>query len=70
MGRKAIWYGLAFIVNKKLKNKIYNLGKANDRIPVLQLTRSRGKKQKESDISVEKDDFKPSSRLDSRLETF
>ena len=54
---------LAFIVNKKLKNKIYKLGKADDRIPVLQLTRSRGKKQKESDVSIEKEGFKPSSRL-------
>ena len=33
----------AFDVNKKWKNKIY-------RIPALQLTRSKSKKQKESDI--------------------
>ena len=33
----SVWYGLEFIVNKKLKNKIYKLGKVDDRIPVLQL---------------------------------
>ena len=55
---------LAFIVNKKLENKIYKLGKVDDRIPVLQLARSRGKKQKENDRCIEKDGFKPSSRLD------
>ena len=46
----SLWYGLAFIVNKKWKNKIYKLGRVEDRIPVLKLTKSRGKKQKESDI--------------------
>ena len=46
----SLWYGLAFIVNKKWKNKIYKLGKVEDRIPVLQLARSRAKKQNESDI--------------------
>ena len=46
----SLWYGLAFIVNKKWKNKIYKLGKVDDRIPVLQLARSRGKKQNESDM--------------------
>ena len=45
----SFWNGLALIVNKKWKNKIYKLGNVDDRIPVLQLTRSRGKKQKESE---------------------
>ena len=42
--------------------------------PVLQLTRSRSKKQKETDvwnIWIEKDGFKPGSRLDWKIvETF
>ena len=49
-GVTSLWYGLAFIVNKRWKNKIYKLGKVDDRISVLQLTRSKGKKQNESDI--------------------
>ena len=32
------------------EKKIYWLGKVDDKIPVLQLTRSRSKKQKEPDI--------------------
>ena len=47
-------YWLAFIVNKKWKNKIYKLGKVDDRISVLQVTRSRSKKQKEINIWIEK----------------
>ena len=46
----SLWYGLAFIANKKWKNKIYKAGKVDDRTLVLQLTRSRGKKHGESDI--------------------
>ena len=45
----SLWYGLAFIVNQKWKNKIYKLRKV-DRIPILQLVRSRSKKQKETKI--------------------
>ena len=37
----SLWYGLAFVVNQKFKNKIYNLGKKDDSIPMLQLARSR-----------------------------
>ena len=47
-------YWLAFIVNKKWKNKIYKLGKVDDRISVLQVTRPRSKKQKEINIWIEK----------------
>ena len=46
----SLWYAIAFIVNQKWKNKIYKVGKVDDRIPVLQLTRSRSKKQKETEI--------------------
>ena len=36
-------------VNQILENKFYtNLGKVDDRIPILQLTRSRSKKQKKT----------------------
>ena len=34
----------------EMEKKIYKLGKIDDRIPVLQLTRSRSKKQEEPDI--------------------
>ena len=37
---------MTFTVSKKWKKKIYKLGKVDDRIPVLQVTRSRSKKQK------------------------
>ena len=33
-----------------LKSKIYKLGKVADRIPIQQLTRSKNKKQKETEI--------------------
>ena len=57
-------------MNKKWKNKIYKVGKVNDRIPVLQLTRSRSKKQKEPDILID-EGFKLGSRLDWKIvETF
>ena len=35
----SVWYGLAFIVNKKWRNNIYKLGKIDDR------SRSKSKKQ-------------------------
>ena len=59
MGRRRsvitlLWYELAFIMNKKYKNKIYKLGEVDDRIPVQQLTGSSGKKQKESDMNRER----------------
>ena len=64
-------YGIAFIVNQKWKNKIDKLKKVDERIPILQLTRLRSKKQKETDIWIEKDDFKTGSRLDWKIvETF
>ena len=39
----AVWYGLAFTVNQRFKNKIYKLEKDDERIPILQLARSRSK---------------------------
>ena len=47
-----------------MENKIYKLRKVDDRIPVLQLTRSTSKKQNEPDIWFEENAFKPGSRLD------
>ena len=44
------WFGLAVIVNQKCKNKIYKLRKLDDRIQILQLARSRNKRQKETEI--------------------
>ena len=45
-----------------LENKFYTkLGKVDGRIPILQLTRSRRKKQK-NEIGIEKHGFKPGSR--------
>ena len=38
--------------------------KVDDRNKILQLARSRNKRQKETEIRIEKDGFKPSSRLD------
>ena len=51
---------------KKWKSKIYKLGKVDDRISVLQVTRSRIKNQnqKETDMWIEKEGFIPGSRLD------
>ena len=46
----AVWYGLAFIVNQKRKNKNYKQEKVDDRIAVLLLARSRSKRQKETEI--------------------
>ena len=42
----ALWYGLAFSVNQKLKRKIYRLGKGHEIIPTLQLAMSSSKKNK------------------------
>ena len=42
----------------------YKLVKVDDRIPILQTARSKRKTQKETEISIEKESFKPSSRLD------
>ena len=42
----SLWCGLAFIVNQKWKNQIEKLGKVDDKIPILQLTRSKSKKTK------------------------
>ena len=44
------FYRLAFSANQKWKNKIYKLGKVDDINPGLQLSRSRSKKQKETEI--------------------
>ena len=46
----SLWYGLEFMVNQKRKNKISVLGKVDDRIPILQLTRSKSKKSKGTEI--------------------
>ena len=59
----SLWNGLAFIVNQNWKSKIYKLGKVDKINSVLQLTRSKGKKQKEKEIWIEEDDFKSCSRL-------
>ena len=41
----------------------FKLRKVNDRIPILQLARCRSNKYKEVEIGIEKDGFKPGSRL-------
>ena len=43
-------YGLTFIVDQIWKNKIYKLGKVDDRIQIQQLAKSRNKRQKQTDI--------------------
>ena len=55
-------YGLAFIVHQKWKNKICKLDKVDDRIQILQPARSRNKRPKETEISIKKDGFKPSTK--------
>ena len=40
----SLWYGLAFMVNPKLKNKIYRPGKSADRIPILPKTKRKQKR--------------------------
>ena len=48
-----------------------DMGKIDGRISILQLTRSRGKKLKETKVWIEKDGFKSCSRLDWKIvETF
>ena len=42
--------------NLKTERKIYKLWKVDDRLPILQLARSRWKKQNEAKIWVRKDD--------------
>ena len=47
------------------------MGKVDDRVLILQLTRSRSKKLKETEIWIEKHGFEPGSRLDWKIvETF
>ena len=60
----SFWYGVALIVNQKLKNKVYKPRKGDDRIQILQLATSRNKKLNKSktEIWIEKDDFKPGIR--------
>ena len=55
-------YGLAFIENQKWKNKVYKLGKVDDRIQILQPARSRNKRPKETEMLIKKDGFKPSTK--------
>ena len=56
-------YWLAFVVNQNWKNKIYRLGKVDEKIPILQVTRSKSKRQAQTEIWMEKHGFKPGSRL-------
>ena len=44
----SLLHGLAFTMNQTLKNKIYKLGKGDDRIPILQPARSRSQKKKKN----------------------
>ena len=46
------------------------MGKVDDRIPILQLAKSRNNKSKETEIWVKKDGFKLDSRLGWKIETF
>ena len=55
----SLWHGLAFIVDQKWKNRINKLRKVDEKI--IQLARSRTKRQKETDG---KDGFKSSSGSD------
>ena len=50
----SLFYGLAFIVKKMCKNKIYKLRKVDDRISVLQLTRSKVKSKKKGLYELKK----------------
>lgn len=47
---KSLWYGLAFFVVKNDKRKIFNFGKVDGRIPIIQLARSRSKRQKGTNV--------------------
>ena len=57
------WHSL-WIKNGKKKLKA---GEIWDRIPVPQLARSRSKRQKEIEMWIEKDGFKPRLRLDWKI---
>ena len=46
----SLWYGLKFIVDQNWKNKIFKLGKVDERIPILHIARLRGKRQNETEI--------------------
>ena len=47
-----------------MKKQIYKLLEGDDRISILQVARSKSKRQKETKKRIEKDGFKPSSRID------
>ena len=49
-------------MNQKWKNKVYKLGKVDDRIQILQPARSRNKRPKETEMLIKKDGFKPSTK--------
>ena len=60
--------GLETVVSTNLENK---LGKADDRISILQLARSKSKKQIKMETRIEKDGFKSGSKLERKIvETF
>ena len=60
--------GLETVVSKNSKNK---LGKADDRISILQLVRSKSKKQRKMETRIEKDGFKSGAKLERKtVETF
>ena len=66
-----LWFGLAFIVNQDLqantsKTRFTGGGKLDPRIQILQLATYMKKRQKETEIWIEKDGFKPSSQLDGK----
>ena len=61
MGTHSLW-----IKHEKRRFKSWG-----SRIPILQLARSRNKKQKETEAKIEKDDFKSGSKLDwKKVKTF
>ena len=60
--------GLETVVSTNLENK---LGKADDRISILQLATSKSKKQIKMETRIEKDGFKSGSKLERKtVETF
>ena len=60
--------GLETVVSTNLENK---LRKADDRISILQLARSKSKKQIKMETRIEKDGFKSGSKLERKtVETF
>ena len=60
--------GLETVVSTNLENK---LGKADDRISILQLARSKSKKQIKMETRIEKHGFKSGSKLERKtVETF